>query len=386
MSAGLVLSQFEALAARTESMLLKLTGRKIRPTRDQRDEFRKLRGRMDSSWAALNAAIAKLNHCGDEDIAIANQIRDTKNYQSITSPILMNLRRNLELIYIGPKDSELDSEQVKTRKRHTRTRCGVLRSQHPHVILMWAMALPPSSWKTSGGMPDGTFDFVIDDTYTERIPLLSSDILQTLQSLEKEEPLNTCDMFRDLVSGLSESALANQRETLNPFGKRGHGVESPASPLASNREQQFQGVDYRPYQLPSLRDMGFVAPVYSTYQTCDRNGNGSHTERGRPFSDRNQPQVRDHTPQTSMTDNREGYIYTNAPASSIAVLPEPFKTAVQNSKLWIQERRQGLEKTGCLATLFPKDDTQDISLTISCASEDGYRLNSIYGMEVTMSF
>ncbi|OJD10776.1 hypothetical protein AJ78_08306 [Emergomyces pasteurianus Ep9510] len=353
MSAGLVLSQFKALAARTESMLLKLTGRKIRPTRDQRDEFRKLRGRMDSSWAALNAAIAKLNHCEDEDIAIANQIRDTKNYQSITSPILMNLRRNLELIYIGLKDSELDSEQ--------------------------AMALPPSSWKTSGGMPDGTFDFVIDDTYTERIPLLSSDILQTLQSLEKEEPLNTCDMFRELVSGLSESALANQRETLNPFGKRGHGVESPASSLASNREQQFQEVDYRPY-------MGFVAPVYSTYQTCDRNGNGSHTERGRPFSDGNQPQVRDQTPQTSMTDNREGYIYINAPASSIAVLLEPFKTAVQNSKLWIQERRQGLEKTGCLATLFPKDDTQNISLTISCASKNGYRLNSIYRMKLTMSF
>ena len=32
-------------------------------------------------------------------------------------------------------------------------------------------------------------------------------------------------------------------------------------------------------------------------------------------------------------------------------------------------------KTGCFATLFPKDYTQDVSFTIRCGHGDGYDLN-----------
>lgn len=41
------------------------------------------------------------------------------------------------------------------------------------------------------------------------------------------------------------------------------------------------------------------------------------------------------------------YMYSNAPASKILKLPEPFRTAVQNSRQWKWERNQGLE-TRCL--------------------------------------
>lgn len=78
-------------------------------------------------------------------------------------------------------------------------------------------------------------------------------------------------------------------------------------------------------------------------------------------------------------------MYTNAPASSISELPEPFKTAVQNSRLWKWEREQQLEVTGCLATLFPTDNKQDVSVTIWCGNADGYRLNSIFGTDIAMS-
>ncbi|KAI1907307.1 hypothetical protein LOZ65_006787 [Ophidiomyces ophidiicola] len=411
MSAGSVVSQLEALVSRVESMSSRLE--KIRPTNDQQDELRKLGKRMDSAWATVSAVLAKFNNRSDKVFTLANAVRATQEYQTITSPIFMILRRNLELIFVGPRDSALDSAQIKVRKKKARTRCELLRSQHPHVILMWAMAIPPSTWSASAGMSDNTFDFVIDDTSTERIPMLSPEIVQKLQAMEEEEPLNTCDRFREFMSGL-KSTLVDQRENANASLKRPHRVmeSGPAAPVppTENNITTAQEINYRNpgnpsrHQLPSLRQIGFTAPAY--YPNQKRGGNGyiSNINPGydRPFVRANQPQLHENTIQRSTqsqegpagvnsqlpsAENREAkYICTNAPASIIEKLPEPFKTAVLNSKLWKVERGQGLETTGCLATLFPKDDTQDVSLTIWCANEEGYRLYRMYGMEPTMSF
>ena len=80
------------------------------------------------------------------------------------------------------------------------------------------------------------------------------------------------------------------------------------------------------------------------------------------------------------------YMYTNALASNISKLPEPFKTAVQNSQLWKWERsQQELETTGCLAALFPKNDTQDVSFTIWCGHDNGYHLIDVFGLQRAIS-
>ncbi|KMP10219.1 hypothetical protein CIRG_09900 [Coccidioides immitis RMSCC 2394] len=74
------------------------------------------------------------------------------------------------------------------------------------------------------------------------------------------------------------------------------------------------------------------------------------------------------------------YMFTDAPASNVSTLPEPFRKAIENSRLWQWERQQGMENTGCLASLFPKDVAQDVSFTIWCGHDDGYHLNSVFGM------
>jgi hypothetical protein len=80
------------------------------------------------------------------------------------------------------------------------------------------------------------------------------------------------------------------------------------------------------------------------------------------------------------------YMYTNAPASNISKLPEPFRTAVQSSRLWKWERSQeNMETTGCWPSLFPKDRTQDVSFTIWYGHDDGYRLNDIFGQQLAIS-
>ncbi|PGH19286.1 hypothetical protein AJ80_04039 [Polytolypa hystricis UAMH7299] len=425
MSAASVLSLFEAMVDRMESMASRLTGRKkIRPTRDQRDKFQELKKRLDAASAIVNTAVVELSRRSEKEIALVEDIRRTKGYQSITATILRCLRNNLALIFIGPKDSKLDTHRVTLAKRQTRTRCELLRSQHAHVILMWAMAFSTSTWTTSVGMTNTEFDFLIDDTCAERIPLVSPEILRHLRVLREEEPLNACGKFLEFMAALLESPPAVQGGTSRPSLKRSHGVESsPSLERLDSEQQQFQGIVYAPcnsgiYQLPSLRDMGFIAPPYSTYQT---NGNGSHInmEPGGPLDECNQPQLREGAHQTSITHSGDvpagvnleppsqkergktafngilgaandfstevKYMYTNAPTSIIEQLPEPLKTAVQNSKQWRDERRRNSKTTGCLATLFPKDDNQDISLTIWCASKEAYRVNSIYGLELVIS-
>jgi len=79
------------------------------------------------------------------------------------------------------------------------------------------------------------------------------------------------------------------------------------------------------------------------------------------------------------------YMFNNALASNISRLPEPFRSAVENSRLWKWERGQGLLTTGCWPSLFPKDYTQDVSFTIWCGHDDGYRLIQFFGSELAIS-
>jgi hypothetical protein len=79
------------------------------------------------------------------------------------------------------------------------------------------------------------------------------------------------------------------------------------------------------------------------------------------------------------------YMYTNALASDISALPEIFSSIIRNSRLWKWERNQGLQCTGTFALLFPKDHTQDVSLTIWCGHDDGYRLIDMFSLKLALS-
>jgi hypothetical protein len=128
--------------------------------------------------AIVDTEVAKLLQPGDENIRLADLVQSTKTHRSITPPVLMILGRSLVLIFIRPKDSKLDSAHVKTRKKHTQARCETFRAQHPHIILVWAIALPASTWNTFGGMANDTFDFLIEKLKTGRINQLPPVILQ----------------------------------------------------------------------------------------------------------------------------------------------------------------------------------------------------------------
>ncbi|RAL09438.1 uncharacterized protein BO97DRAFT_472471 [Aspergillus homomorphus CBS 101889] len=321
MSASLILSQFAALVARAESMEKKLSPRKIRPTRDQLNQLREHRDKLRTTLSKLDAEVTSLIQPDEEIVKLLDRIRSGKN--SLAS-ISTALSRNLILIFTGPKDSSLDSVQVTASKKHTRKRCLKLRSQHPHVTLKWAQALPPSTWK-SRGMTDGAFDYLLEALEAERLDSVLPMVHNILQSLEKEEPLNSCDAFKSFVSEILNTTTADEsRNTSNISQQKKRSIATDTTHGAPPRkilctEARFQEIDYKGSSMPT---------------------------------------------------------------SKLPLLIDRLSTAIKSSEQWKWERRIFLENSGmleanmvdrtdCLNFFVPKDRNHDISITLTVGHEVG---------------
>ncbi|EGD97885.1 hypothetical protein TESG_05388 [Trichophyton tonsurans CBS 112818] len=170
-------------------------------------------------------------------------------------------------------------------------------------------------------------------------------------------------------------ALKLDLPNLSQFKKRYHSLEFTSDNSDNERpgKRQSQGVSI------SARDANTSIIKGIKDSTIPRERQNST-----PGKERDNFTEAEHT--SPYTANREvKSMFTNALVSTISLLPEPFKTAVENSKLWRWERLRGEKTTGCLATLFSKDETQDVSFTIWCGHDEGYHLNDIFGVQRAIS-
>ncbi|CAI7622815.1 unnamed protein product [Penicillium pancosmium] len=194
MSAIVVLSQFDTLVKKMESVSLKICQKRIRPSANQLAEFRGLYTRFKATLANFDTG-----YPDEKDIQLAAQVRSAKNNASLDLSTMTILKRNLVLIFMGPTTFTLDSQQVKARNKQTKMRCETLKSQHAHVVLMWAMTLQPSSWKTSGGMNDKTFAFLIEELRHERMNHKPPQLYESMLSLAAEGPMKVSGPFKAFV-------------------------------------------------------------------------------------------------------------------------------------------------------------------------------------------
>jgi len=79
------------------------------------------------------------------------------------------------------------------------------------------------------------------------------------------------------------------------------------------------------------------------------------------------------------------YMFSKAPTNQIPLLGNLLSDAVQTSHHWEMERTLGEEMTDCLTTMIPKDQNQDISITLWVGLEAGLRLNDIFNLRPTWS-
>jgi hypothetical protein len=95
-------------------------------------------------------------------------------------------RRNIELIFTGPKDKVLDSDGIKARKVVTRRRCEKIRKLSPDGIVVWAASYEPTLW-AGGQMTQDIFEcllYEMEFVQAQSMPPEIQDILQKLQADE----------------------------------------------------------------------------------------------------------------------------------------------------------------------------------------------------------
>ncbi|OJD21157.1 hypothetical protein ACJ73_07509 [Blastomyces percursus] len=286
--------------------------------------------RQDAQTAAnvcqerLQVTIRELNTRGN-----ATKKKILENNRLDTS---RTVKANFRLVFGPPKHSEYCSKTTKYAMESNAARSKTVRGlceSYPNAVITLSTSYPTKVWtESSAELFDGLINVLKKDAEKEVGVNWPSEILDIMDALAEERPM--CDEFKVLRGQVRDGPHKDSN-----FG--------PSTSPSTGRDQ--------------------LGTYHSTVYP----------------SKRRKPE----DPQSPFRENREvGFMYTNAPAVDILQLSEPFRTAFQNSRQWKWERSQNMNTTSCLAALFPKDNIQDVSLTIWCGNEDGYRVITAFGMQL----
>lgn len=191
MSATVVLSQLRLLVERTQGLVTKLSN--VHPTNDQWSELDSLSVRLSEAARRVreNAVARKNSHTerawqeSEKHRALARSVKgDLLVNRHLNNPVIF--RRNIVLIFEGPKDSSFDSTEIKSRKASTRKRCGTIRGLSADGVISWAIAYAPTLW-AGGSMGLDVFDCLIDDIEPETVHTWPPMIQETLHQLKADE-------------------------------------------------------------------------------------------------------------------------------------------------------------------------------------------------------
>lgn len=206
MTTTTLISQLEALFRRVEAMRDKIQTAQIRPAKSQLEKFETLAIKLTEAATKVSEEIRALTNAhtkrpSEQGSNLVSQAQSSRESVANGQLNLAILRRNLTLIFEGPKDSALDSSQIKARKKVIRERCKTICGLDPDTVLMWAVAFAPTVW-TAGTMSTDTFDYLVEELDSEESHTWPSDMYKVLHTLGAEEPLRGCNAYHDFVKGL----------------------------------------------------------------------------------------------------------------------------------------------------------------------------------------
>lgn len=78
-------------------------------------------------------------------------------------------------------------------------------------------------------------------------------------------------------------------------------------------------------------------------------------------------------------------MFSKAPVGLIPLLSDLIPNAVQTSHLWRTERAAGEPRTDCLTTMIPRDENEDISITLWVGQQAGMELLNVLRLQPTWS-
>lgn len=111
-------------------------------------------------------------------------------------------RRNILLVFAGPKGSSFDSDDVRARKAATRPRCERILKLSPDGLVAWAASYTPTSW-AAGCMAKDIFECLVEDNEFKSAQNWPTVIQQTVQKLQTDESLQNSVGYGEFMSGES---------------------------------------------------------------------------------------------------------------------------------------------------------------------------------------
>lgn len=208
MSVTTVLSHLQGLLEKTENLSPKLS--KIYPSVDQWNSLRDLSTLLLEAVQKFQDDVRLFRESRTQRAWQESEVHRTK-VRSSRSDLLATcrlrhpsvFRRNIVLIYEGPKTSRFDSEDSKLRKESTRKRCKLIRDLNPDGVISWAIALAPTLW-AGGSIASDLFTCILDSVEPELVTRWPPVIRDTLHLLmEDEESLSLSPGYGELLEGQS---------------------------------------------------------------------------------------------------------------------------------------------------------------------------------------
>lgn len=216
------LSKLETLVSQLQEFCSECQTTNIRCSEADRSRFPILAARLVDAAAVLSrtlheqATIKAPNEAAKELAARFSPLSQAQRALKKTM-----FRRNLSLIFLGPKVSAVDSSQVKARKIALQDRCKTLESLAPGHIILWSTTLPPSNW-AAGEISKTTFHYLVQELCAEVPSACSEELGAVLGALSSELPFAACDKFLSLVKGAFRGRHCGRANTTQTSPPRRH--------------------------------------------------------------------------------------------------------------------------------------------------------------------
>ena len=207
MSIHTAILDLEALARKAEYAMEKFSSMEVQPTREEYHAFESL----DLRFSEMVVKFSEKINCF-KDVHADWVVSEGKAFRSRAESArtdlmvggqpksLATFKRNLLLVFEGPRDSALDSKSVTSRNKQTRTRCTRIRCLSPSGIITWAAAFPPTLW-AAGFMKDLAFDYLVEDMESDQTQAWPVKLREVLHAFGAEEPLKGSSKYLEFIQG-----------------------------------------------------------------------------------------------------------------------------------------------------------------------------------------
>lgn len=208
-------SRVETIVFQMRDLCNKLQTTNIRCSRSERLAFPKVAAQLIETASALSRNLLKQLAIKAPNESAKDFVKKFETYaHTPNAPNKSILKRNLNMIFLGPQISSLDSDQVKARKNAMRNRCNEVGSLSPGHIVMWSIHIPPSTW-AAGDMSMEMFDYLVQELSKLSLPEWPSRVGDLLHTLSSEEPLSKNEKFCSFMAGTHSSDCHRKLQLIN---------------------------------------------------------------------------------------------------------------------------------------------------------------------------